>query len=164
MNKKGFTLIELIVAMAVFVIAISVVLSLFMMGLRAQRKAIALQDVQDNARFLLGFIAKELRMSEINSVSSNTLNITRSDGREVEYVFVDGDLERSLPSDPSSSGVINSDQVNIEGFFYGIGVGGGDGQQPRITIVLNISSTGGRIEEQAQIEIQTTLSPRNLQL
>lgn len=162
-TNKGFTLIELMVAMAIFVIVISVVLSLFTMGIRSQRKIIALQNVQDNARYLLGFIAKEVRMSEINSVSSAGLNITRPDGESVSYFFNNsqGKIERT---DSSTSGPINSGQVSVTGSFYGLGIGRGDGQQARVTIVMKVETSGAKVEQKAEINIQTTLNPRNLDI
>lgn len=159
----GLTLVELIVAMAIFVVVISVVLNLFTIGLRSQRKVIALQNVQDNARFLLGFIAKEIRMSQINSVSATNLDITRHDGTNVVYTFdpVEKQIERN---DGSISGPINSDEILVTGSFYDLGIGSGDGQQPRITIVIKVETSGLKTEEKAEIDIQTTLNPRNLEL
>lgn len=161
--KKGFTLIELIVGMALFVLVISIILNLFTTALRAQRKIIAQQNAQDNARFLLGFIAKEIRMSEIDSVSSNILNITRHDGESVTYVFNNAEkkIERT---DSSTSGSINSDEVLVTGSFYDLGVGVGDSQQPRVTIAIKIETNSVKSEERAEINIQTTLSQRNLDL
>lgn len=161
--KKGFTLIELIVGMALFVLVISIILNLFTTALRAQRKIIAQQNAQDNARFLLGFIAKEIRMSEIDSVSSNILNITRHDGESVTYVFNNAEkkIERT---DSSTSGSINSDEVLVTGSFYDLGVGVGDSQQPRVTIATKVETNSVKLEERAEINIQTTLSQRNLDL
>ncbi len=162
-GRQGFTLIELLVAMTIFVVVISVVLNLFIISLRNQRKVIALQNVQDNARFLLGFIAKEIRMSQINSVSAANLDITRHDGTNVVYTFdaIEKQIERN---DGSISGPINSDEILVTGSFYDLGVGSGDGQQPRITIVLKVETSGLKTEEKAEINIQTTLNPRNLEL
>lgn len=159
--KKGFTLIELMVGMTIFVIVISVVLSLFMSALTGQRKVLAQQNLQDNARYLLGFIAKELRMSKIKSVGVNTLIIERHDGTEVTYTFdiSEKQIERN---DGSTSGPINSDQVLVTGNFYGSGVVSGDDIQPRVTIVLKLETIGDKPEERTELNIQTTLSQRNL--
>jgi len=162
-TNKGFTLVELIVATAVFVVVISVVLSLFMMGIRSQRKVVALQNVQGNARYLLAFIAKEIRMSEINNITSTTLDITRPDGESVRYFFnnTQGKIERT---DSSTSGPINSGEVSVTGSFYGLGIGKGDGQQARATIVMKAETSSVKPEEKAEINIQTTLNPRNLDI
>ena len=162
-NNKGFTLIELIIAMTIFVIVISLILTLFMMGIRAQRKVIAIQNVQDNARYLLGFIAKEIRMSTINSVTTTTLDIIRPDGESVSYFFDDSEAEIER-TDSSTSGPINSGQVSVTGSFSGLGIGTGDVQQARVTITINVETSGIKVEEKAEIDIQTTLNPRNLDI
>lgn len=165
-RKKGFTLIELIVAIAIFIVVISVVLSLFVTGLKGYRKVIAIQNVQDNARHLLEFISKEIRMSEINSATSTTLNITRPNGENVIYFFttetVDGKtLGRINREDSSTSGPINSEEISVIGNFYIMGIGS-DNQQPRVTIVIKVE-TVGKPEEKSEINIQTSLSPRDLE-
>ena len=161
MKNKGFTLIELIVGMGIFVIIISVVLSLFMSALTGQRKILAQQNLQDNARYLLGFIAKELRMSDIKSVSTNTLVIERHDGTEVTYTF-DNSEKQIERNDGLTSGPINSDQVLVTGRFYGSGIAPSDDIQPRITIVLKLETINNKPEERVELNIQVTLSQRNL--
>jgi len=56
---------------------------------------------------------------------------------------------------------VNSDEVNINGSFYINGVGA-DGVQPKVTVSLTLQGVGNRAEEQAIINIQTTLSQRFL--
>lgn len=159
-RNKGFTLIELIVAMAIFIIVISLVVSLLMTSLKGQRRVVAIQDVQDNARYLLEFMAKEIRMSEIDSSTYYTLTLKRADGETVTYSFAGGNITRT---DSSTSGPINSDQVLVSGRFYATGIGSGDNQQPKVTIAMKIE-TQGKPEEESEISTQTTLSPRNLEL
>src|SRR4030043_557205 len=89
-KNSGLSMVELIVTVAIFIIAITIVASLFVSTLKGFRKNIALQNVQDNARFMIDFITKELRMSTINSADSNnspTLSIIRSDNTNVSYSF-----------------------------------------------------------------------------
>lgn len=158
--KKGFTLIELLVATTIFIVVIFVVLGLFVTALKAQRKVLAQQNIQDNARYLMGFIAKEIRMSEIDSVSPTVLNITRHDGVEVTYTFAGDTIQRESGA---ISGPINSKGVSVTGRFYDLGVGE-DGKQARITIVIKIETISDKPEGEAEINIQTTLSQRNLDI
>ena len=118
---------------------------------------------EENARFLMDFITKEVRMSTINSSTEASLNITRSDGELVIYTFSSGRIERTT-STPSNSGPISSDQVIINGSFHVEGISGGDFAQPKVTISMEIKGTGAKIEEQAKINIQTTISQRNFDL
>ena len=60
-NAKGFTLIEMLVAIFVFVVVVVAVLDLFMIAQRAQRTAASLENLQDDMRFSLNRIADEVR-------------------------------------------------------------------------------------------------------
>lgn len=162
-KNKAFTLIELMVGVTIFIVVISLVVSLFMMGVKGQRKLIAIQNIQDNARYLLEFMAKEIRMSVINNSTAETLNITRPDGESVSYVFTNQRIDR-LTDGPSTSGPLNSDEILVNGLFYTLGVGQGDNQQPRVTIVMKIEIAGNRQEEKSEVNIQTTICPRNLEI
>lgn len=161
-KSKGFTLIELVVAIAIFIVIISIILSLFVTGLKGHRKVMAIQNVQENGLFLLEFIAKEIRMSEIRDVTPNgnsaSLYIKRADGENITYSFSGGTVDRTSPS---TSGPLNSGEVSVSGSFYIMGIGD-DNQQPRVTIVMKVE-TVGKAEEKSEISIQTTLSPRNLE-
>lgn len=156
-------MIELIVSISIFSIAIISVLSILSISITAQRKVLALQDVEDNARFILEFMAKEVRMGIINGAGTDYLNITRSDGDVVQYSFSEGNMIRANISD-NESGAINSDNINITGSFYTSGIGVVDNLEPKVTIALSIQGQGSKAEEQARIDIQTTLSQRTLDM
>jgi prepilin-type N-terminal cleavage/methylation domain-containing protein len=161
MKQRGFSLIEFLVAMSIFAIVIIVVLGSFAMVIKGQRKVIAMQNVQENTRFLLDFMTKEIRMSTINAATENTITIVRSDNQVVTYTFSGNNIERTSPS---SSGPINSEEVLVNGRFYAEGIGTGDGQQPKLTIAINVQSAGNQPEEQSRIDLQTTLSQRLIDL
>lgn len=155
---------ELIVSLALFSVAVVVVLTLLSMGITAQRKVLALQNVQENARAILEFMSKEIRMGNINGIVGNyRLNITRSDGDIIEYMFTSNGVQRTNLTD-NESGMINSDSVIVNGSFYANGIGVADNLEPKITISLSTQGAGSKIEEQAQMDLQTTLSQRRLDL
>jgi len=160
-KNRAFTLVEFLVAMSIFVVVTTVVLSLFSAAIKSYRRVSAMQNVQENARFLTEFMTKEIRMSIIKSSTPTTLVLTRSDDQSVSYVFSGNKLERTSPS---SSGPINSEEVLINGRFYVEGIGTGDRQQPKVTIIMKVESTGGKVEEKAKIDVQTTLSQRLIDL
>lgn len=167
-SSKGVSLLELIVAIAIFSIVITLVVSLFMTALKGQRRVIALQNAQDNARFLLDFMAKEIRQSTITTLAtgpSYSLDITRPDGvTKIRYVFNANNIERNIIEGDGASGPINSGQVTVTGrFFIGgtSGGPGGDNLQPKVTIALKVQTIGSKVEETAIINLQTTLSSRN---
>jgi Tfp pilus assembly protein PilW len=152
---------ELIVSLALFSIVLIVVLGLFSMGITAQRKVLALQGVQENARFILEFMAKEIRMGTVSAYDSSRLIIVRPDGENVTYAFAENDIIRASNT---SNGPINSENTIVTGGFYVYGVGAADGLQPKVTISLSVRGSGTKIEEQARIDLQTTLSQRILDI
>ena len=154
---------ELIVSLALFSLAVIVVLTLLSMGVNAQRKVLALQNVQENARFLLEFMTKEIRMSNVSGIVGSTLTILRPDGDTIRYSFSNGNIIRDNITD-NIGGVINSSSVVVNGNFYVAGIGVGDNLQPKITISLSVQGTGSKVEEQARIDLQTTLSQRLLDM
>ena len=158
-NKRirGFTIIELIVAVAIFSIVATVAVGLLTNVLRSQRKVIAVQNIQDNGRYLIGFIAKEIRMSKIRSSDGGMtiLNIVHPENGNITYAFSGTQILRN--TEP-----INSDEVEVLGSFYVDGKSVGDDEQPRVTIVMKVKTTGTKTEEQAEINLQTTLTQRNL--
>jgi len=154
-GRQGFTMIELVVALAIFIVVITLVFGLFINSLKGYRRAIASQNVQDNARFLLGLIAKEIKMSDINSVSSNVLDIIDQEGSPVVYSFngTDQTIERN-------NNQINSQEVSVTGNFSALGIGLNN-DQVRVTISLKVETTD---PDKADIVVQTTISPRNIEL
>lgn len=150
----GFTLIELLVGVAIFALSIMVAVNLFMSVLKTQRKSFAIQNVQGNARYLISFMAKEIRMSEINTSDGEqtVLNITHPINGNVIYNFSGTQILRS--NEP-----INSDEVQVSGKFFIDGKTAG--RKPRVTIVMKVETTGAKAEQRAEINLQTTLNQRN---
>lgn len=181
-NKNGFTLTELIVVTAVFALIITTAIGLMIAATQTQRKGIALQNIQDNGRHLIAFMAKDIRVSEI--VSGDTPPLTgilvidppdtgsEADGTDVTYTFT-GTPNWQITREAYIymeignkwewvTSPLNSDQVKIDGEFVIDGKTTDDNQQPRVTIIMKVESSGTQTEEKAEIELQTTISQRNL--
>ena len=161
-KNKGFTLIELIVAMAVFSLIVVTMGATAVSVIKTQRKAIALQNVQESARYILESVSKEIRMSKIRSDAGNgetTLKITNSKGEDINYQFNSNKLYRypeggSLGPDY----LISPANLEVTGSFY---IRKSDSPvRAAVTIVMQIKSTGGRAEGQAEIYLQSTISSR----
>lgn len=180
-TKTGFTLTELIVVTAIFALIITMAIGFMIAATQTQRKGIALQNIQDNGRHLLAFMAKEIRVSEIVSLDStgtNTLVITPPDSldnTDVTYTFTGPQITRRayiLMRQPEEEEEeekkewvtipLNSDQVKADGEFVIDGKTANDSQQPRVTIIMKVESIGTQTKEKAEIELQTTISQRNL--
>lgn len=65
-NQKGFTIIEMLIAMSIFVLIVIIVVNVYVVITNSQRKTIATQRVLDDTRFLLEAIAQEVRLGTID--------------------------------------------------------------------------------------------------
>lgn len=82
----GFTLVEVVVAVTILLIALSVALALYVQGtLMYKRQEIGV-EVQENARIALDRLVRELRTArEINEVRATSITFTLDDGSQVRY-------------------------------------------------------------------------------
>ncbi len=67
--QKGFTLIEAVVATSVFAFVISSILGVYVATLQLDRKTRAQRAVAQNGRFIMEFLAKEVRNGTISYAS-----------------------------------------------------------------------------------------------
>jgi prepilin-type N-terminal cleavage/methylation domain-containing protein len=185
--KSGFTLMELIVSIAVFSIialaAVDVMVSVF----RAQAKAIALKDVLDNARFSLELMSREIRTG--NNMVYTTIpppNCPRNGLRFTSYnqgspqerfyywedtgtdAIFDAIMRVAMPIAGSidCSVVVpqqfTSEEIIVERMaviLSGNFVGPTDGQ-PRVTIGFTMRSRDPRFAQSTVIRLGTTITQR----
>jgi len=159
-NNKGLTLIELMVASAIFLVVLMIVVSIFLTTIKNQRSGFINQNLQDNARYLMEAMIKEIRMSEIYSATGNGYNlvIINQENQKVTYKFQSSKIIRHQTSknDPGEGAPqeISSSQVNINGQFS---VKKQSNEQPRVTIVLRVTPASA---SQPEIIIQNTVTSR----
>lgn len=159
-NNKGFTLIELLVAFFAFSVIALVMTTVSVSVIKAQRQAFALQNIQENSRYVIETMGKEIRMGLINSGSGSglsSLNITNSDGENVDYRFTSNKLQRRV--DGGIWQDLNStDYFYLNGSFY---VSKSVSPvQAIVTIAMELEYQGVKTEEQGKIYLQNTIAPR----
>jgi len=159
MKNKGFTLIELTIALAIFSLVIISMASIAVSMIKNQRKIFALQNIQEPARYILESMSKEIRMSQINWVSGDklTLNITNDKNENVDYQFIANKLQRQVNSDGWQN--LSPAILELTGSFY-INKGSSP-DRAKVTIVMKIKSIGTKAEKQAEIYLQSTISQRS---
>ena len=156
-SQRGFTLVELIIALAVFSIVITIVIGSANSVFRGQRKAFAMQNAQESSRFILEVMAKEIRMSTINTgggVNLTILNISNSDGQIFDYQF-DNTNKRLL----RNGQVISPSNIGVTGNFHvSQYVFPSDPERKLATITMKIEVVGEG--DDAIMNLQNTISPR----
>jgi len=69
-NQQGFTMIEILVTMAIFVSAVSSLSAIFLYSNQSQRKTQAIQQTQSDSRFAMEVIAQQVRKGSIDYAST----------------------------------------------------------------------------------------------
>ncbi len=84
-NKKGVTLLELIIALAIMSIIMAVCFSVFSYGMKGYQRETANVDSQIDVRYVLNYLNREIRRAEHVEVNTNILKLTDETGNITEY-------------------------------------------------------------------------------
>lgn len=161
-ENKGFTLIEMMVALGIFVIALTISLGAVLKFKDVQRSTAAINQVQENLRFGLEHMAKEMRTGKNFSCSNcnggDNVAFTNAKGENVSYKLENNRLKKS-----TAGGVyfpLTSPRVRIESLeFFANGISNSDGQQPKI--LVKIKSSIRDKNAVINFNLQTLISSRN---
>ena len=160
-KENGLTMIELIVAIGIFGLVVGMVVGIFMLSIISQRRIIALRNVEDNVRFTTESIAREIRTGVNFSGGGSMLSFINASGQSVIYRLNSNAIEKSVNGGSTYSAVTGSEITVNYLSFYLAGQALGDGLQPRVTIVMGVTSQVGN--QTANLKVQTTISERLLQ-
>ena len=163
-NKKGFTLIELLVAAAIFSILILAATGVFIKTMNVQKKALAIQEVQDNISYTMEMISKEIRMmSEITTDNKPNgtpeLQFKNSKDQDIVYSLDSGQLMRSVDGNDQS---ITSESVDVTELTFYVNdwdLTNDPKSQPTVTVNMVMEISDGAFGK-ASARLQTTLSGR----
>ncbi|MEA3449544.1 MAG: prepilin-type N-terminal cleavage/methylation domain-containing protein [Patescibacteria group bacterium] len=186
LNQKGYTLIEIMVATSLFVMLIFIATNIFTSVNEVQRITIANQTNQDNVRYFMEVIAKEMRQAIRSDKECDTVytagyaydnQVFRTANSESELYFKNKHSEcvkyyinsyddvsvivREIDGVKASS--TPSDLV-VDNFKFDIVDNLDDevtDEQPRVTLSFDIKYKSNRTEYEQAIRMQTTISSRN---
>lgn len=170
-GQEGFTLVEMIVAVALFTVVMLVAMSSLLSLVYANRKAHALQSVMNNLNVALDGMTRSIRMGSnyrcggpspgdpdcLNGRQSlyfESYNGNTDDPADDWAYWYDSSTKRLYKSERggASSVAITAPEVSIESLmFYVVGTARRDTTQPKV--VITIKGTAG-----TQPRIQTTFS------
>src|SRR3989344_5283610 len=189
-NNKGFTLLEMLISMAIFTIAVFIVMTTLFSITNVQKKVIAKQSAEDNLRFAFESMTKEIRTGKVyhcgtsgtitlprdclfpSGDSTNSFTFKNSVGQTVTYQVYNNQLVKS--SDGNLTDCVFGPCIKCQKLtsldlvivnkvnFYVSGSAAGDGLQSLATIVLEGQVLDPKNIGTAKLNLQTTISKRGL--
>ncbi len=173
-SGAGFTLIEMIVAVSIFVIVVFVAIGALLSISDANRKSNAIRAVMDNLNFSMESMGRKIRtgdsyscsnigMGSGNCISGGTqIDFIDQYGTSIAYRYDSVGKGIMIRKNGGSFTNITAPTVKIGNLkFYVTGVGP-DNRQPKV--VISIKGVAGISEkEQTSFTIQTSISQRSVE-
>lgn len=173
-NRPGFTLLEMIVATAIFVIVSTICIGIYILTMKANTQVISMQKIQNEMRFAMDYISREVRLGTIyydyyeNSEIQNPVDVLALEDnfsnrvffRRVERENEDGEINGFLQVQYNNSNWsdITGNNVNVEDLYFYIDPITSDVKNQNIvTIVMRFFDD----RDESEILLQTTISARN---
>ena len=164
--RRGFTLLEVIISMGIFFVVVIIAIGAVLSINRAHIKASNLQAIQDNLRFTLEFITKEIRSGKSYAVISPTqISFTDSGGNFVSYCLLGEAIHRLTAigaCDASPPAPLTGDDIIVEQLKFLLidtaSEGGVDAVQPRMTIAIKARTKNPRLA--TSFNLETTVTQR----
>jgi len=174
---KGFTLIEMLITIGVFAIVLMVVSSIFININNLQQNTGNLQRLQNEGRYILEKIAKEVRSRELDYQSMNfssgglteQLNFKPDELGDSMSIVFNKDTNNIFITVNNVSETLNSYSVKIENLQFRVFPDydpfslmstSSEVFQPRVTIYLKLSNKNVPEKYLKNLELQTTISSK----
>jgi len=169
-RKKGFTLIEMLVSIALFSIVITIAMGSIFTIIDANRKSQTLTLVMNNLNFALEIMTRNIKTADPKTLieTNNSLRLTNQDGKKITYKFDEDSktIQKSVGDNSYSNNFYSviSGEVVVEKFYFKILNESPTGNaQPRAVLIVNgYAQITERIR--SDFNIQTTVSPRQLNI
>ncbi len=177
-GKKGFTLIEIMVSLSVFIIIMTVSLGSILSILNSSEKSQTKKTAMDNLNFALESMSRTIRFGTnfyCGTTASNpppandcaagatSFSVRDSNGNLIVYSLSGGRIMKAVNN--GTANAVTSNEVSITRLaFYVFGSSGWpDINQPRV--ILSLSGTvGSKTATQSTFNLETTVSQRKLDI
>jgi type II secretory pathway pseudopilin PulG len=171
-KEKGITLVEVVVSIFIFSLLMGGVFDLLLFQTRTQNRILKESMLFDNLSYSLEYMGRFLRMAKRDDGSCITANsfmeisetgikFKNYKNQCQEFYLASGALKQKInngqPVDLTPSN-ITVEQFNI----YLVGRQRADGFQPKVTLLLRAKTKTEKLIYSTSIQVQTTISARNL--
>jgi len=173
--QPGFSLIEVIVSVALFSVIILSATQIFKMVVDNQRNALAAQNVQESLKYFFEVTGKEMRMAQKNNgvcpgipadkifvittgVAGQKLIFKNYYNQCVTYVLAaDGDSQRFQVTRNTATGFISPQKIKIDNLYFVLSES--DYTQPLLTMNLKAHALNAP-QYKSDMTIQTSITSR----
>ena len=160
-NKDGgFTIVELLVSMGIFIVVIGMVVGIFIGAFRTQRSLTSLMAANDNASLALEQMAREIRTGTTFSIPEGNgeakLKFQNANDVTIYYRLNRGVIEREAGGTVFP---ITGNNVKMSALQFYL-FDNGPQWPPRITITLSVTPAAPSLQA-IVTNLQTTVSGRN---
>lgn len=162
---SGFTLVELVVALGVFGILVTLAMGSIARSLRTQRQLSAMIAANTSVGLTIEQMAREIRTGYgfcLSACAPDELTFVNGRGEAVVYRLNNKAVERGVDSDPLLP-ITGADAEVTRLSFILFGNDLGDGFPPRVTIALSVAPQGSENDPVLRgltTDLQTTVSSR----
>ncbi|CAN5756054.1 hypothetical protein BH11PAT2_BH11PAT2_02260 [soil metagenome] len=150
-GKRGFTLVELIVSVALFTIVITIAASAYLSLISLNRKARATNDLVSNLSYVVDAMSRSIRTGTnyqcggpggTNCANGNSaITFINDASSTITYLLKPGGIIGQCTGSPcttSSADPLTDSRITVTNLqFYVQGVGTGDSTQPRVLFTLS---------------------------
>lgn len=184
-NKKGFTLVELVIAITLFTLITTIALGSILAIFDANRRARSMRTVVDNLNLAIESMSRNIKFgtnyfcginSNMNSVrdcpgGGNHISVTFEEGLDVyRYIYgwqggINDPIRRSSDGGLTYTNITSADTriQEMRFFVFGTDSGSINTEQPVVLVVIR-GYVGDRPTAQSSFNIQTLMSQRKLDI
>jgi len=186
-NQKGHTLLEMVVAVAIFSVLFLMITNIYLMMTQNQNRVIATQNIQESMKFVFEMISKEMRTArksdntcstflpaasvpDTNNKVYNTADsgavfyFENKDGQCVVYLLeAYGPVGGFKIIRDTEEYFVTPDELNLENmhfFIWDDAVGDFHSDQPFVTMRVDVEDSTPREMNKLRTRYQTTISSR----
>lgn len=160
-RPKGFSIIELLVAISIFVVIIAMSVTVFLRALKTQKSALLLMEANDNVALAVEEMAREVRSGIDFQSGGNNLEFNDViTGSRISYALSNGAILKAIKFSEEADFIyqpITSNGIEIKKF--NIILDDSPEYPPKITIVLSIVPRDPGLKN-VSTNIQTSVSSR----
>lgn len=175
-TNKGFTLIELMTALTIFIIVMTISMGSIAGALSANRKSRSLKTVLNNLNLAVESMSKEMRFGKIYHCGSGSvttpqncpsgdklMSFLASNGVQLTYRLNGTVLEKQIGNDEFVA--ITAPEIIIDDLvFYTLGAGGSNINTLQPKTIIRIKSHAGTGGDRSDFTLETLVSQRTLDI